>query len=145
MNRPPPSWGSTIFVSVQNLEDRYAAARHAADAVARLRDQAREVEQEVEALHRLGFCYGDRLTELNARRTKLRRLLPDASQTADSELKALHAALFGAWRWLRSRARVAGIPLDESGDYWKRPYADFLAALAIVEKREARIGGKPSG
>ena len=139
MKRPPAEWGSTIFVSVQNLEDRYAAARHAADAVARLRDQAREVEQEVEALHRLGVCYGDRLTELNARRTKLRRLLPDASNSATNELHALHAGLFGGWRWLRDRARRVGIPLDESGDYWKRPYADFLAALKIVERAEAKM------
>ena len=145
MNRPPPEWGSTVFTGVGDLENRYHAARLAADAVSRLKAQARETDAEIAALHRLGIFGGSKVAVLNARRTKLRRLLPDASNSATNELHALHANLFGAWRWLRDRARVAGIPLDENGTHWRRPFADFQAALRIVEKREARIGGKPSG
>ena len=139
MKHPPQSWGSTIFTGVGDLDTRYHAARLAADNVSRLKAQARETDAEIAALHRLGIFGGSKVAALNARRTKLRQLLPEASQTAMAENLALHAALFGAWRWLRDRARRVGIPLDENGTHWRRPFADFQAALAIVEKREAKM------
>ena len=138
MKHPPAEWGSTVFGGVSDLESRYRSACRAADRCARLKAMAAEVEREAEALLKLGVGYGSRIDALNHRRNKLRQLLPEASQAAMVELRALHARLFGGWRWLRERARKVGIPLDESGDYWKRPYADFIAALRIVEKAESR-------
>ena len=103
--QPPPEYGATAYEGEKVLENQFHAACLAAENRDVLKADLRAVESELIQLERAGNRENlKRLEKLESRRSALKKLSPSAVDTADKEVFALHARLWGAWYELRNRA-----------------------------------------